>query len=242
LSASQPQRRVLAIGDIHGTACALETLLDAIAVRPEDQIIALGDYVDRGPDSRRVLERLLTLQKTGQLIALRGNHEQMMLEARDNPDAKSDWLLCGGDTTLASYATGGSGQLTDIPDSHWEFIEHHCITWHEQTAHFFVHANVYPDLPLAYQPTYMLYWEHLEPELSRPHESGKIMVCGHTRQRDGVPLNLGHAICLDTWAYGPGWLTCMDVATGYYWQANQQGEKRTGSLPSPNLYKHRRRR
>ena len=55
MSASQPQRRVLAIGDIHGTAHALETLLDAIAVRPEDQIITLGDYVDRGPDARRVI-------------------------------------------------------------------------------------------------------------------------------------------------------------------------------------------
>jgi len=59
-----------------------------------------------------------------------------------------------------------------------------------------------------------------------PHCSGKIMVCGHTSQKSGVPLNLGHAICIDTWAYGKGWLTCLDVISGRVWQANQAGQQR----------------
>jgi serine/threonine protein phosphatase 1 len=56
------------------------------------------------------------------------------------------------------------------------------------------------------------------------------MVCGHTQQRSGVPLNVGHAVCLDTWAYGGGWLTCLDVTTGAVWQANQRGERRTAHI------------
>ncbi len=76
----------------------------------------------------------------------------------------------------------------------------------------------------------MLYWEKLSAGDSRPHESGKIMICGHTQQRSGKPLNLGHAICLDTWAYGDGWLTCLDVGLGMYWRANQRGETRPGWL------------
>jgi len=53
------------------------------------------------------------------------------------------------------------------------------------------------------------------------------MVCGHTSQKSGLPVNLGHAICIDTWAYGTGWLTCLDVTSGRVWQANQAGEQRT---------------
>jgi serine/threonine protein phosphatase 1 len=64
-----------------------------------------------------------------------------------------------------------------------------------------------------------------------PHESGKIMVCGHTSQKVGRPRNVGHAVCIDTRAYGEvGWLTCLDVASGRYWQANQKGETRAGWL------------
>ncbi len=99
-----------------------------------------------------------------------------------------------------------------------------CAPFHETVRHFFVHANAFPEIPLAEQPDYMLYWEHLQPHLSRAHISRKVMVCGHTQQRSGKPLNLGHAICLDTWAYGGGWLTCLDVDTGMYWCANQRGE------------------
>ncbi len=93
--------RLLAIGDIHGCLTALNTLLDAVAPEADDQIIALGDYVDRGPDSRGVLDHLIALHAGGRLIALRGNHDAMMLDARHLTD--SLWLACGGDATLLSY-------------------------------------------------------------------------------------------------------------------------------------------
>jgi serine/threonine protein phosphatase 1 len=57
------------------------------------------------------------------------------------------------------------------------------------------------------------------------------MVCGHTAQKSGEPLNLGWAVCIDTWVYGRGWLSCLEPATGRVWQANQRGEHRTGWLP-----------
>jgi len=218
--------RILAIGDIHGCSIAFDTLIAAVRPQPNDKIITLGDYIDRGPDSKGVINRLIALHETGRLTALRGNHELMMLQVRDRYRKKSQWRDSGGDATLASYAKSGKvGKLADVPEEHWDFIENVCVDWCETERHFFVHANAYPDLPLADQPDYMLFWEKFGNPI--PHLSGKIMVCGHTSQKSGVPLNLGHAICIDTRVYGKGWLTCLDVTSGRVWQANQAGDVRT---------------
>lgn len=231
--------RLLAIGDIHGCLRAFEPLLDAVKLQPDDQIVTLGDYIDRGPDSRGVIERLLALQDTGQLVPLLGNHDLMLLGARDIPDPY--WLGFGGDATLRSYGVAeeviedafartwnAEALLGGIPERHWRFLERDCRPFFETQRHFFVHANVYPDVPLTEQPDYMLYWEKLiEP---CRHASGKIMICGHTRQKSGVPLDLGTTICIDTNIYDGGWLTCLDVGTGHYWQANQTGQLREGQL------------
>lgn len=224
--------RVLAIGDIHGCLRAFSVLMNEVGPRPEDLLVTLGDYVDRGPDSRGVLDYLIDLYATGRLVPLRGNHDQMMAEARERNDPLL-WLSCGGVPTLQSYGAADPEQpnYEDIPERHWKFLEEDCVDWHETDTHFFVHANAYPDQPLADQPGYMLRWEPLVPEESRPHESGKVMVCGHTRQKKGTIRDLGHAICIDTGAYAPtGWLTCLDVISGRWWQANQAGETRKGRL------------
>jgi serine/threonine protein phosphatase 1 len=233
--------RILAIGDIHGCSIAFDTLMTAVKPQPNDKIITLGDYVDRGPDSKGVIDRLIALDATGQLTALRGNHELMMLQLRKGAALpktirsrqKLQWRGKGGDATLASYSKSGkagkksgkAGKLADVPDSHWNFIENVCVDWCETDTHFFVHANTNPNLPLAEQPDQMLFWEKFGNPA--PHISGKIMVCGHTSQKSGIPINLGHAICLDTRVYGKGWLTCLDVISGRLWQANQAGELRT---------------
>jgi serine/threonine protein phosphatase 1 len=81
------------------------------------------------------------------------------------------------------------------------------------------------------QPELILCWESLNPRKYEPHYSGKTMICGHTAQKKGNPLVLPGAICIDTWAYGDGWLTCLDVDSGQYWQANELGETRIGSIP-----------
>jgi serine/threonine protein phosphatase 1 len=224
--------RVLAIGDIHGAYNALLALESAVGLSADDLLITLGDYVDRGPDSAGVLDWLIERRAKGKLVALLGNHERMMLDARSDYLARESWLSYGGEATLTSYERrGGEGQLDDVPAAHWEFMEQSCRNWHETGSHFFVHANALPDLPFDEQPEEILLWERFFDPV--PHQSGKTMVCGHTPQSSGVPLNLGHAVCIDTWAYATGWLTCLDVATGDYWQANQRGARRRGKLAQP---------
>jgi len=222
--------RYLAVGDIHGCFKALEALAAFVPFSNDDLIITLGDYVDRGPDSRAVLDWVIARQQTGKLVAIRGNHELMMLEARENIQAFNVWLRAGGDATLASYSrfVSGADQI-DIPASHWRFLKEELRGWYETEKHFFVHAGAYANCPLDEQPGFMLYWESFDDP--PPHESGKTMVCGHTSQKVGKPRSVGHAVCIDTRAYGEdGWLTCLDVASGRYWQANQKGETREDRL------------
>jgi serine/threonine protein phosphatase 1 len=227
MAAPTPTRpRVLAIGDVHGCLIALDRLLELVQPRPEDTVVVLGDVVDRGPDSRGVIDRLLRLRDQTKLVVLQGNHEQMMLEARREPAAVRSWLVCGGKEALASYRAFGT--LDDVPDSHWEFLEQ-TRDYYEMWTHVFVHANLAPHVPMDEQPGYLLRWEPIICDVR--HYSGKKMVCGHTSQKSGLPRNFGRAVCIDTWAYGKGWLTCLDVATERIWQTNQRGEQRTGWLP-----------
>ena len=217
--------RTLAIGDIHGCSKAFDHVLRLARVRTSDTIITLGDYVDRGPDSKGVLDRLLWLQGQCRLIPLKGNHEIMMMESREDPVRNKDWLGHGGRHTLRSYAPGRDNpNLQDVPPEHWHFIEH-CLPWHETDEHIFVHANLSPEIPLPEQPPVVLFWEFLTPQ-PEPHFSGKTMICGHTSQQSGRPLHLGHTICLDTYAYGGGFLSCLDVGSGTVWQASESGMKR----------------
>ncbi len=223
--------RLLAIGDIHGCSRALTALLNAVAPGPADRLVTMGDYVDRGPDSRGVLEILIPYQESGRLVALRGNHEQMMVWARRGGESLRMWLLCGGMETLTSYgATEASLEALDaIPERHWRFLEEDCVNWYQDSRFFFVHANAYADLELDEQPEYMLLWEKLDEPCA--HISGKVMICGHTPQRPRFPLNLGTTVCIDTGVYEPdGWLTCLDVHSGQYWQANEKGQVRRGCL------------
>jgi serine/threonine protein phosphatase 1 len=221
--------RTLAIGDIHGCARSLDALLSVVKPGPDDLVVTLGDYVDRGPDSRGVLDRLISLQKTGRVLPLRGNHDLMMLHARQWDEATPIWLACGGQTTLASYGapTLRATELRRVPQAHWDFLENTCVNWFETATHVFVHASLYPDLPLCDQPEAVLLWEKLAAPVS--HVSGKVLVCGHTLQSGGVPMNWGTTVCIDTGAYViGGWLTCLDVDEGCYWQANENGEVRAG--------------
>lgn len=222
--------RTLAIGDIHGCLTALDTLLGFIQPRPDDQLVFLGDYVDRGPDSKGVLDRLIELKRSQDMICLLGNHEVMMVLAGQGQEVRF-WLSCGGKEALESYARpNGIALLEDIPQAHWRFVQSACTDWYETPTHVFVHANLQPDIPLKEQGTEWIHWQPLDRLRHRPHVSGKTMVCGHTEQRSGRPLSLKHAICIDTWVYGDGWLTCLDVQSGEYWQANELGTTRTGRL------------
>jgi serine/threonine protein phosphatase 1 len=214
-------QRTIAIGDIHGCARALEAILQAIDLQPQDFLITLGDYIDRGSDSRAVVDLLLEIRERCHLIPLMGNHELMLLTAIGQPSELPFWLQCGGAATLASYG----GNLHGIPDSHIDFFND-CHPHFESTEHFFVHANYQHDRPLNRQPTYVRYWEHLSSHTPAPHISGKKAVVGHTPQTSGEPLDVGHLICIDTFCVGGKWLTAYDVTNEQFWQANRWGELR----------------
>ena len=214
--------RVLAIGDIHGCSRAFDTLISAVAPTKDDRIVALGDFVDWGPDSAGVLDRIIELRSAVYLVTLRGNHEEMMLRARDDPNERALWLRLGGQATLDSYDRGV------IPERHWDFLQGHCVDFFETASHIFVHGGLNPELPPAQQPVSVLRWKTFRD--IRPHESGKVLVCGHTEQPSGWPGYVGHSVCIDTAAYRGGWLTCLDTTTSEFWQANQRGNVRRGTL------------
>jgi serine/threonine protein phosphatase 1 len=220
---------LFAIGDIHGCFTALETLVVTVPLTPRDLIVTLGDYVDRGPNSRQVVEWLIEKTYRAECIPLRGNHEVMMLGAMSGRFPMSHWLQFGGDQALQSYsADGRSGRPEEIPVEHLRFLDTNLLPYFESENHLFAHACLRPDVSLDQQDDETLYWTRFD-EI-QPHPSEKTIICGHTAQKSGVPLNLGYAVCIDTWAYGRGWLTCLQVDSGQYWQANQYGETRTGWL------------
>lgn len=219
--------RLLAIGDIHGCLTALETLLAAVQPCREDVIVTLGDYVDRGPDSKGVIDRLLRLAEETTLVPLLGNHDLLFREALEGKLANyPGWLNVGGQQTLESY-----GGLDAVPETHRRFLSETCRLFFEPEKEnvFFVHGSAFPALPLAEQPENWLLWRRVY-DAQWPHVSGRLMVCGHTAQRNGLPLMLPHALCIDTWAFGEGWLTCYDTHAAAFTQANESGEARRLTL------------
>lgn len=222
--------RTLAIGDIHGCSSALDAVLAAVRPTPDDLLVFLGDYVDRGPDSKGVIDRLMALKRTHRVVCLRGNHEVMMLDARRNPSELRNWLSVGGAQTMSSYVPAGAWRASfdHVPAEQWEFLEDGLYDYFETDTHIFVHATLEPTTPLAEQDDLYLFWEFVNSPVR--HASGKIMVCGHSSQRNGLPKAWPTTILLDTGAYAGGWLTCLDVPSQKYWQANAAGETRTADL------------
>jgi serine/threonine protein phosphatase 1 len=206
--------RTIAIGDIHGCSHALASILAAIDPQPADTIITLGDYVDRGIDSKGVLDMLIGLSNRCRLIPILGNHDEIMLKAKDNRSAFRTWMEFGGITTLDSY--GDTGQIDLVPYEHFEFLRS-CVPYYETDTHFFVHANYDPDLPLDQQDDHTLRWLSLADRIPTPHFSGKVAVLGHTSMRE--VLRLPHLIGIDTGCCFGGNLTAVEVGTSKMWQA-----------------------
>lgn len=215
--------RTFAIGDIHGCLGALEALLAAIRPQADDTIVTLGDYIDRGPECRRTIERLIELGRQCRLVPLRGNHDDMLLEIYDGrEELYVDWLVFGGDATLLSY---GTDRPEDIPPAHIDFLRGSRLI-HESDSHFYVHGNYLADVPLSAQPPETLLWDSVRARRPGPHRSGKLAIVGHASQKNGAILDLGYLKCIDTWCYGDGWLTALEVETGRLWQANRAGKMR----------------
>ena len=209
--------RLIAIGDIHGHAAALESILDAIIPGPDDTIVTLGDYVNRGPESRKVLELLIDLSELCNLVPILGNHEEMMLDSRDDPHAELRWRSQGGEETLASY--GPDAGISRIPQAHWNFLLS-CRPYYETAQFMFTHANYCWYSKLEDQPSLLLRWISLEESPPKAHLSGKTLIVGHT---PGAIKDFGFCRCIDTGCGFGGQLTAMELESGQTWRVQESG-------------------
>lgn len=223
--------RLLAIGDVHGCARALERLLERVAPTPTDVLVTLGDYVNKGHDARGALAALRRLRGETRLVALQGNHDLAFRRAL--LEGQEVYLRSFGHRTLASYGLDHLSAAR-FPREDASFLASLRPSF-ETPGHLFVHANADPLQALADQSPRALYLERLDPNQG-PHGSGKTLVCGHTAQPGGRVLDLDHTLGLDTDACGGGWLSCMDLNSGWLWQANEAGQTREGARGDPGLF------
>jgi serine/threonine protein phosphatase 1 len=215
--------RVYVIGDIHGRA----DLLDKLALQIEDDLksappivvaVFLGDYIDRGPQSKAVVDRLCRGAFPTPIVTLRGNHEQTLLDAFDDESVFASWRQFGGLETLMSYGVDVSRLMRGLgydnaraqllektPAAHRKFLEASSAA-HELGDYFFCHAGVRPGVALARQADADLLWIRDE-FLESPAFHGKIVVHGHTPV--AAPDVRPNRINIDTGAYATGVLTCL---------------------------------
>lgn len=225
--------RILAIGDIHGELSLFESLLEKVAYHPEkDQLILIGDYIDRGPDSRGVLEKVMALHDQGAIV-LRGNHEEMMLNAIDNGDGSLEhWLRNGASGTISSYMDGmgdladmDGGQLghalqtiqeTEIFDKHVRFIRTLDYTF-QTPEYIFVHAGLDPELSLSETDKHTLVW--IREPFFTDYRGEKTVIFGHTPtsylhgddQCHDVYFGDNRIIGIDGGAVFGGQLNCLEL-------------------------------
>ena len=192
-----------AVGDIHGALHKLQSLIarceqhaDGRALR----FVFVGDYIDRGPQSCGVIQTLIALEQKmpDAVVALKGNHEAMLLAIIDGDFPAADWLPQCGAQTLLSY---GVSDARDLPRQHVDWLRALPLS-HDDGRRFFVHAGVDPELPLDAQHEHDLLWIR-EPFLSDERDYGRLIVHGHTPVPDGIPELRRNRLDLDTGAgYG----------------------------------------
>lgn len=219
--------RVYAVGDVHGRTDLLTALEDAIIADAESAgpnmrlfLVYLGDYVDRGGDSRGVIAHLLLPPPPDfERVLLLGNHDLWMRDFLDGGAVGPSWLKFGGDATLASYgvkldpAVEESERLADaqhrfakiMSDEHRQFLLDLDLVF-DLGDYYFCHAGIRPTLPLSRQIPNDLLWIR-EPFLSWNGESNKVIVHGHTISE--TPVVKRNRIGIDTGAFSSEILTCL---------------------------------
>jgi serine/threonine protein phosphatase 1 len=190
-----------AIGDVHGCFDKLVRLLGRCRLRcgPRPmQLVFVGDYIDRGPQSRRVVELLIETQAAApdRVICLRGNHEAMALAAAaEGGEMEALWLINGAAATLDSY---GIAQAAELPTAHLQWLRSLPLSY-DDGRRYFVHAGVDPHLALAQQREHDQLWIR-EPFLHYQGDYGRLVVHGHTPLPGGRPDLHANRLNLDTGA------------------------------------------
>ena len=202
-------RRTYVIGDIHGCYEALMALLAKISPDPaKDALVFLGDYIDRGPDSQKVITELLQLQhKYSNFVALKGNHEQMFLDFLAGRD-QDFYLMMGGGATLESYGLKKDWSpeyKNAIPPDHLIFINELFSYW-EDGDYIYTHAGLQPGIHVSQQTPDWLFWAR-EKFVDSDYDFGKRVIFGHTPF--ATPKIEANKIGIDTGAVFGGQLTCL---------------------------------
>lgn len=207
--------RTYALSDIHGCLDKLTRLAArcrADAGSEAHTFVFLGDYIDRGPDSRGVIEFVMAMQaeRPDGVICLCGNHEDMALNAIDDPAEIALWVVRNsGDRALASY---GVTHPSELPADHVAWLRA-LGTHHDDGRRFFVHAGIDPVRPLDRQTRHDMLWMR-EPFLSDPRDFGRLIVHGHTPLRTGKPDVRANRVNIDTAAVLGGPLTAAVFEEG----------------------------
>lgn len=221
-------KRIIAIGDIHGELYKLKNLFEKISLKKSDTVIFLGDYIDRGEDSRGVIDFVLSLEDKCNLVRLKGNHEMMAIDSLKCAEGQMSkiqmqrsWMMNGGIECLESYNLEAikKGNYTDVLfemfELHGDFFNNLKLTY-ETENHIFVHGHLAHEQDVEDQEEWQCLWGRYDDIY--PHKSGKTVVCGHTIQRFGVK-NDGFRIGIDTGSFLPdGYITAMviDGAREYF--------------------------
>ncbi len=197
--------KTFVIADIHGCASTLDQLLKKISPNSAiDNIIFLGDYIDRGPDSRQVVEKIISLKaQFPRIITLMGNHEQMLMDFLAGQDGDT-YRKNGGRETLRSYADEKEAPGYHIPAEHQHFFQE-LLTYWEDDNYIYVHASLEPGVHLSRQNKEWLLWARDTNGVDI--DWGKKIIYGHTVHPQ--PLITPHKIGIDTGAVYGGQLTCL---------------------------------
>ncbi len=218
--------KTFAIGDVHGYLTALQTLIKHIDPQSDDTLIFLGDVIDRGEDSKGVVDFIMALQKHCNVLCIQGNHEEMLLAATYHSSARDRWLFHGGDATLSSFGLKPNKiGLAQLPERYLQFFRE--MLPYVETEHFiFSHATPTMFVPMSEQGRQGLRWSTFSPTQHYRHISGKMVVCGHTSQQKGNPWINSCIAVIDTYICGDQWLTALDMEDFTAHQTNRQGEYR----------------
>lgn len=222
--------RCYVIGDVHGCSDELVCLLEGLPLEPSDRLVFLGDYVDRGPDSKGVVSYLIECQRKGtqEMIFLKGNHEDMFLSYLGFAGRYGDmFLFNGGGATLASYGVAPRNPnpqdiLSVIPKDHLEFLRR-LRSSYLMEPYLCVHAGIHPLRPWGEQIEEELLWIRDEFILS-PHALPYTVLFGHTPRSD-VLFHLPYKIGLDTGLVYGNLLSCLDVHEKLLYQIGRGRKK-----------------
>lgn len=180
------ETRIFAIGDIHGCFQPFKHLVEIkINLKSTDKLILVGDYIDRGPDSKDVIDYIIHLRKNGfDIMPLLGNHEVMLLEAYENNDKFPAWLLNGGAQTLKSFKTSN---LCDIDPDYIAFLR--SLPYYYSFNEFlFVHAGFNDKITDPFEDKYTMLWQ-CSKKYSNPLLKDKVIIHGHRPQKAATLVN-----------------------------------------------------